>query len=99
METQVEFIWVPSDLGGHRGPPYEGMRCQIRWQRHVDEAARCLRDIECVGLEASGSPSRWTGQFRFTFEDSELRDRVVPGAAVEFLNGYRVLAVGVIRGP
>ena len=98
LNVEVEFIWVPSDLGG-RGPPHSGMRLEIRWQRYLEAFLACAWDVECEVLTFDEVSLR--GRTRCVFSPwAEIpAEWLQPGQMIELLNGPNVLAVGKIIGP
>ena len=100
MTTQldIDFLWVPKSLGGHSGPPWAGMRLTIRWQRHVDAYAKRSWDVEATSLTYEADGGRGAGSFRFIANDPVPQEWIEVGELVEFLSGFRVLAVGKITG-
>lgn len=85
-------------MGGHKGPPWEGMRLTIRWQRHVEESLQRAWDIECLSLSYLPATGVGTGSFGFASRDPIPADWLQRGELVELLSGFRVLAVGQITG-
>lgn len=94
----INFLWVPKSLGGHSGPPWDGMRLTIRWQRHVDACLERSWDVEAESLSFDAGSRQGTGRFRVVSGDPVPPEWVRDGALVEFLGGFRVLAVGKIVG-
>lgn len=94
----VDFLWVPPHLGGHRGAPYTGMRLQVRWQHHVKDWLDRIWDVECVTLSFVEATGEGRGTFRFTSPDPLPDGWLQVGEPLEMLNGHRVLAVGKIVG-
>lgn len=90
----IEFIWVPPHLGGHRSAPYVGMRVEVRWQRYVKDWLEGARDVECLALTFDEGTGRGTGTFRFSSREPLPDEWLQDGEPVELLNGHRVLAVG-----
>jgi hypothetical protein len=95
-EMQIEFIWVPSDLGGHRSVPYPGMRPTFRWQRYLSEHLEHARDVECTSLMFDQKTSRGSARLRLISDDPVPADWTCEGNLIELLDGYRVIAVGRI---
>jgi len=93
-ELEINFLWVPHDLGGHRAEPYGGMRPTIRWQRHLQEHLSCARDVECTWVRFDPTCLRGTARFRL------ISDALIPPEwlrkdnLIELLDGYTVIAVG-----
>ncbi len=100
MTTQLDirFIWVPKALGGHSGPPWDGMRLTIRWQRHVDAYLQRSWDVAATNLAYDPGRGQGTGRFRFISSDTVPQEWIKDGELVELLGGFRVFAVGRITG-
>lgn len=96
IEFDIQFIWIPHDLGGHRAEPYVGMRTTIRWQRYLQEHLECARDAECTQLSFDTTTQRGSATLRMVSEDPLPATRVQEGTLIEVLDGYRVIAVGRI---
>lgn len=94
----VDFIWLPEDLGGHSGPPYQGMRTTIRWQRYLAEHMELATDIIWEFVAYDQESGRGAAQCSFPMQGSIPESWLRSGELVEFLSGCRVLAVGKIRG-
>lgn len=95
-ELGIDFIWVPSDLGGHGAGPYSGMRLSIRWQQHLEAYLQCARDVECQQVIFDSGTSRGNAVCIFSGEVSVPAEWLQEGQLIELLNGFRVLAVGKI---
>jgi hypothetical protein len=95
-ELDVEYLWVPQDLGGHRSAPYLGMRPTIRWQRYLREHLERLRDVECTRLTFDSGTMRGTTTLRLISDDAVPTAWLHEGSLIELLDGYRVVAVGRI---
>lgn len=93
---RVNFIWVPREIGGHNGDPYVGMRLTIRWQRYLAEYLKLSRDAECLSIDYEANHHYWAGVFRLNANNPVPDEWMLPGELVEFLSGFRVLAVGKI---
>lgn len=93
----LNFLWIPPDLGGHSTGPYSGMRLQIRWQRHLEEYLRCVRDVECRVLNFDTSTSKGKALCAFASAETVPAEWLQDGELVELLNGFRVLAIGKIE--
>ncbi|ALG69014.1 hypothetical protein [Beggiatoa leptomitoformis] len=91
---QADFIWIPHSLGGYRGPPYEGMRTNIRWQKHIEDFLQCLRDVQWE--EINFDPNILLGSATGKLINSVPAEWLKEGEYIEILNGYHVLAVGRI---
>lgn len=96
IKLLLSFLWIPPDLGGHSDPPYEGMRLQIRWQRHIEEHLKYSRDVQCDVLDFDPQTSR--GKLLATPISIVPPEWLREGELVELVNGSRVLAIGKIEG-
>lgn len=96
-ELTVEFLWVPQCLGGHGAEPFEGMRTTIRWQRFLYESMQNAQDAEWSNIVYLSESQQ--GKAVCTLKAPELTpDNVDPaGEFVEFLSGYRVIAIGRVQ--
>lgn len=92
----VRFIWVPAECGGHRVPPWQGMRTTLRWQRWSAEWESEAWDCQCVELAFDAASNIGVGVFRLTASIELSAERLAVGTPVELLGGYRVLAVGCL---
>jgi hypothetical protein len=90
----IDFLWIPSDLGGHSGAPYSGMRCEIRWQQHLEDYLKCALDVECQLIAFDHQTSRGRAICMLSQRASPAAKWLQDGEQVELLNGPRVLAVG-----
>lgn len=97
MNFCFEFAWMPKDLGGHRGPPYEGMRTTIRWQRHVAESLENGVDVQWEDLKFDSDSQQGTACGELSGRVAVPKTWIAEGELVEFLDGFRVLAVGKIK--
>jgi len=93
----VEFIWIPQRLGGHGAEPFEGMRTTIRWQRFPDESIQNAQDVVWSNIDYVVESLQ--GIAVCTLTAPELTPETVDpdGEYVEFLSGYRVIAIGRIQ--
>lgn len=91
---RVNFIWVPHEIGGHRGDPFVGMRLTIRWQRYLEEHLKLSRDVECLSLDYDLERRHGVGVFKLNANNPVPKEWMLSGELVEFVNGFRVLAVG-----
>lgn len=97
MDFRFEFSWVPKHIGGHQGPPYEGMRTTVRWQRHVAESLENGIDVQWKDLDFDSDSQNGNARGELSGHVVVPEAWVTEGELVEFLNGFRVLAVGKIR--
>lgn len=91
---RVLFTWVPREVGGHSGDPYVGMRLTMRWQRHIAEHLKLARDVECLSVDFDKSLCQGIGLFRLNVNNPVPEEWMKIGEIVEFLSGFRVLAIG-----
>lgn len=92
----IDFVWIPSDLGGHNGAPYSGMRCQIRSQQYLEEYLKCALDVECKLIAFDDQTSRGRVICVLSQRIAAAAEWLQDGEQVELLNGPRVLAVGKV---
>ncbi|WP_137939571.1 hypothetical protein [Chitinivorax sp. B] len=92
----IDFVWIPSDLGGHSVDPYSGMRLSIRWQRYLEAHLQCMRDVECQVMTFDSITSRGRALCVLSAEAELPAEWLQEGQLVELLNGFRVLAVGKV---
>jgi hypothetical protein len=95
-EIEIEFLWIPHKLGGHRGDPYLGMRATIRWQRYIREYVEHSRDVECTSLALDRVSGLHSATLRLVSPDPAPAEWVLEHNLIELLDGYRVIAVGRI---
>lgn len=92
----IEFWWVPEHIGGHGGPPYDGMRTAVRWQRHLGESLKMSVDVQWKSLDFDADSQQGTARCELSGRVSIPEDWIKEGELVEFVNGFRVLAIGKI---
>lgn len=97
-ELTFDFIWIPTSLGGHNGDPWIGMRVQIRWQKYVEAYLQCIRDVQCESLVFDSKTLQGTATCFFGSDEPIPPEWLREGELIELLSGFRVLAVGRIRG-
>lgn len=95
VELDIDCLWVPHDLGGHRTEPYVGMRPRIRWQRYLREDLERSRDVECIKLVYDATTRRAVATFRLVSDDAPS-EWLQAGNLIELLDGYKVIAIGRI---
>jgi hypothetical protein len=93
-ELDIDFLWVPHDLGGHRAGPFVGMRPTIRWQRFLQEHLECSRDVECMQIRFDPQSLRGSATVRLVSDVSVPPEWLHRGSLIELLDGYKVIAVG-----
>ena len=96
-EFVIAFIWIPSDLGGHRSAPWQGMRATIRWQRYIKEHLQLRRDVEAVTMIFDEGSRRGSARLRLTAPIPVPSEWLEPGVLIELLDGANVIAVGSIQ--
>jgi hypothetical protein len=95
-EIEIEYLWVPHALGGHRAEPYVGMRPTIRWQRYLHEHLERSRDVECTRITFDPGCQRGSATVRLISDDPVPPEWLREGNLIELLDGYKVIAVGRI---
>jgi len=93
----LEFIWVPSELGGHTAEPYSGMRLSIRWQRFLESYLECARDVECRVLAYDSNTARGKVACLLSPGTPVPAEWLHDGELIELLSGFRVIAVGKVN--
>ena len=93
-EFIVDFLWIPSELGGHSSAPYDGMRLSIRWQKYIDAHIKKSNDVECKVINFDKLTFRGRMMCRSFSELSA--DWLMSGNLVELMSGYRVISIGKI---
>jgi hypothetical protein len=96
-ELNIDFIWIPPDLGGHRTDPFSGMRPEIRWQRFIQEDLEYGRGFQCDILAYDPKTLRGRMVCRPNSDKPFPPEWLEDGQLVEVLNGSRVLAIGKIK--
>ena len=90
------ICWIGEDFGGRNHPAYDGMRPNVRWQRHVEEWLRGSWDAEIIGIDEG---SQATEAILRSSDEAEFpTDLEIPGELFELLDGYRVIGVGRVTG-
>jgi hypothetical protein len=92
-ELEIEYLWIPPHLGGHSADPYVGMRPTVRWQRYLREHLERARDAECKSILFDEATRRGSATIGLISDDPEPTDWLREGNLIEFLDGYRVIAV------
>jgi hypothetical protein len=95
-ELDIEYLWIPHALGGHRAAPYVGMRPTIRWQRYLQEHLERSRDVECTRITFDPASQRGSATVRLISDDPMPPEWLHEGNLIELLDGYKVIAVGRI---
>lgn len=90
----VDFVWIPESLGGHGAEPYEGMRTTIRWQRFIEEYLHNAQDTEWLEIDYRKDTRQGKAICNISAPELTPQNIEPTGELVEFLNGYRVVAVG-----
>jgi hypothetical protein len=96
LELEIEYLWIPHDLGGHRSDPYLGMRPTVRWQRYQRESLDHARDGECTSVAFDQVTKRGFATLRLVSDEPVPMEWRGEGSLIELLDGYRVIAVGRI---
>jgi hypothetical protein len=92
----VRINWVTEEFGGRKHAAFNGMRPNVRWQRHVDEWLNGSWDAEIVGLDEGCQTT--DAVLQFSDEAEVPADLEIPGELFELLDGYRVIGVGRVTG-
>lgn len=95
---EVDYVWIPHAVGGHRAEPYQGLRAAIRWQKYTREHLDRLRDVEAVGVSYNSGTLQGSASLRLLSDDPLPNDWSCEGNLIELLDGYKVIAVGRIKG-
>lgn len=95
---EIEFLWIPPKFGGWERDPIVGIRPQIRWQQFISESIELSRSAQIVFLEYDRASRTGRAKLKPITPEIPL-PWLQPGALVELLDGYRVIAVGVIVDP
>ena len=93
----IEFIWIPQNLGGHNSAPYDGMRTTIRWQRYIEEYLHNTQDTEWSKIVYRSDTLQGKAVCRINTPDLTPHKKDPVGELVEFLSGFRVIAVGRVE--
>ncbi len=96
-ELNIDFIWIPPDLGGHREGPFSGMRPEIRWQRYIQTGSKGGRCFQCDVINYEPNTLRGRMVCRAIFDNPFEAEMLEDGQLVEILNGAHVLAIGKIK--
>lgn len=95
-ELEIEFLWIPRELGGHRSEPWLGMRPTVRWQRYLREHLERARDVECTRMAFNQASNRGSATLRLISDDPVPTEWLREDNLIELLDGYTVIAVGRI---
>jgi len=95
-DLPIEFVWIPSDLGGHCIGPFSGMRLSIRWQEYIGMQWECMRDAQCSVVEFNPRNYRGKALCFLPFKNEIPKNWLQENQFIELVNGFRVLAVGKI---
>lgn len=91
--VNINFFWIPAELGGHTHLPWEGMRPRYRSTQFAGEnfGDRAVSLKNLMGNSRSGV---WKAVLEF---DVDFDPRLsATGHQFELLDGFRVIAVGMI---
>ena len=97
MKFEVDFLWIPSDLGGHSGAPYDGMRCEMIPERQFSAHHNAIRDVSWTIIEFDRNTMLGAAECELPEPTPSEREWFVSGAQFEARNGPRILSVGKIR--
>lgn len=92
QEITLSLQWIPSQLGGHSGPPYDGMRVECRWLMHWDDSTST--DCECKVQSFESANNLLSVRAKLVSHIAE--ERIQPGVRVLLMNGASILAVGIV---
>lgn len=95
---KARVIWIKSTFGGRDHPPVEGLRPRLFFQKHLAEpdCSSLTIGIQITRLEPLND--NWEGTVEFVpIPGAVLSDDCLTlGAPIEFLDGFRIIAVGVL---
>ena len=93
MQIRALLQWVSPEVSGRRSPPGVGLRPQIRWQGQIREWLAGCYSAQIVEVDFPGFGVPGECLLRLPFELPECKSW---SREIELLDGYRVIAVGVI---
>jgi hypothetical protein len=95
MEFLVDLQWIRCKHGGREHPPVVGLRPMIRVQKRVSEWLEIGCDCDITGIDFNSVD--WSSSARIEIRNYHLKqfNRLV-GEPIELLDGYRVIAVGLV---
>ncbi|WP_156962710.1 MULTISPECIES: hypothetical protein [Thalassospira] len=92
-----DFVWIPMSVGGVSFSPFVNMRTSIRWQKYYEYFLSCSHDIQWEEVEFNENTYQGKALGRFNSDASLPIYFLEDGEPLEFLSGYKVLAVGILR--
>jgi len=98
-DLPIEFLWIPSDLGGHCIGPFSGMRLSIRWQEYIEFHLQCMRDAQCLVMDFNPASFRGKALCFLPSKADIPKEWLQDNKLIELVSGFRVLAVGKIINP
>lgn len=96
LDFDIDYIWVPRELGGHSSELQVGQRPRLRWQRHAHEIEG-TRGVQCTRVTHDAATGRGSATFRQIAHEAVPAHWMIERTPIELLDGTRVIAVGVIR--
>ena len=99
MKMMIEFLWIPSELGGHTGEPYQEMRTELIPQRQLSASFSNTPIHEASWNILSFDSKQMRGVAECALRKLTANDIswFESGQQVQARNGSRILAVGVVR--
>lgn len=92
---RVDCFWIPHSHGGRRFGPHPGLRLGIRWQKYIQEGLDIYRDIQIDEISFDSSTNQGIADLLLMSDVPSEWTR--NGELVEFLEGFKVVAVGYIE--
>lgn len=92
---KILFFWLPAKLGGLRSDPQDGVRCQIRWMKHLEASLSMSRDAILVEVSRSEPDGYWIAECSL-ISDVPSASWLKAGVQIELYNATQLLGVGVI---
>lgn len=99
MKLIIEFIWIPGELGGHSGEPYQEMRTELVPERQLSACFSGTPIHDASWNILSFDPKLMRGVAECVLRPLSNNDGswFESGQQVQARNGSRILAVGKIR--
>lgn len=93
IEFEMIFMWVPTELGGHSGRPWEGMRFPMYlWSD--DRNGEATPTMQCTRLSESETPGIWSGNFVISKESSDHLEKNAEHVIMS--DGSKIIGIGKI---
>ncbi len=96
VSMNIEFIMIPTHLGGRNYPFAENSFSHIRWQHYLYQDTHSVRSIRFIKLEYEPSTRLGYANCIFPFDDPFPETWLKIGELIELLEGARVVAIGKI---